>query len=354
MPSPSALRTGDAAQRSSAGTGPTRWRVTGAVAVGVVGLGAVAALAVGVVALLVGGGVQLARPGLPDAGDLTRWGLPLVRVLGDVAAACTVGLLAGGAMLTPNPGRDLLEHTRRLVRLGGHAGAAWCAAAVTTALLTISDVTGVPLLELPDRVAPGTLWDVSQTRALLEAAVAAAVVAIGARLVRTHLGAAGLAVLAVLALGPALFTGHAGHGASPVLASAGLAVHVVAASLWVGGLATVLVLARASGPVLTATVSRYSTMALVCYLLVGVSGLGSAWLRLGGVPDLTTGYGTIMLGKIVVFGALGAVGVRHRRRTVPLVRRGQRGALVRLVLVESAVMLLAITLAVALARTPVP
>ena len=38
---------------------------------------------------------------MDDAGAITRWGLPIVRVLNDVAAALTVGLLVLAAVALP-------------------------------------------------------------------------------------------------------------------------------------------------------------------------------------------------------------------------------------------------------------
>lgn len=324
------------------------------VVVGLAVAGVVVAALVGTVALLVGGGVQLPRPGLPDAGGATRWGLPLARVLGDLAAAATVGLLVGGVVLVPNRGRVLQGQARRLVLLGGRAAAVWCALTVSTAVLTVSDVTGVPLRDLSTLVDPDVVLALPQIRAALLTATMTAVVALAARAAGTHLAAAVVLVLTVLALTPGLTSGHSGHGSSPVLASSVLVVHVVAVSVWVGGLGVVLLLARAPGPVLTAAVTRYSPVALVCYLLVGLSGLASGWLWLGGVQDLATGYGAIVLAKTVAFGVLGLLGAGHRRRTLPLLRQGRAGALTRLAAVELTVMLLAITLAVVLSRTPVP
>ena len=65
-------------------------------------------------------------PGLPDAGPLVRWGLPLVRAVHDVAAALTVGLLVLAATIIPErtahepPGhRHAAGPSARGRRLGG-------------------------------------------------------------------------------------------------------------------------------------------------------------------------------------------------------------------------------------------
>ena len=59
-------------------------------------------LAALVLALLLAGGAPAAPvPGLPDAGPLTAWGLPVVTLLARVAAVLTIGSLLVGAVLVP-------------------------------------------------------------------------------------------------------------------------------------------------------------------------------------------------------------------------------------------------------------
>jgi putative copper resistance protein D len=63
-----------------------------------------------VVALVVGGGeYQPSVPGLPDAGGLVGWGLPLVRLLAVGAAVMTVGWLLAAAVLDPQGRKGAVE-----------------------------------------------------------------------------------------------------------------------------------------------------------------------------------------------------------------------------------------------------
>ena len=102
--------------------------------------------AVAVLALTLGGAVQEPLPGLPDAGPLARWGLPVVRGLHDAAAAVTVGLLVLAALLLPATAgrpRDELHGLRlRAVRLAGGTAAGWAVAAAAVLVLTYADVVG--------------------------------------------------------------------------------------------------------------------------------------------------------------------------------------------------------------------
>ena len=138
------------------------------------------ALAAGVVALLVGGGRPEPAPaGLPDAGPLVGWALPLVKLVVDLAAVATVGLLLAAAVLLPSA-KDLLgAAATRAARLAAVTGAVWSAAALALLVLTYADIIGVPLSDALDA---GQLWrfavELAQGRAWAVTAVTAAVAAV--------------------------------------------------------------------------------------------------------------------------------------------------------------------------------
>lgn len=137
-----------------------------------------------------------------------------------------------------------------------------------------------------------------------------------------------LATAALLALG--VFPGLTGHAAAAESA-AGLvlatdALHVWAASGWIGGLATVLYLewtwrrSEAGGSLLPALVPPFSTVAMICVGTLALTGTVSAWITL---PDLATlfapGYGRILLLKLAFVGVvLGLGGLNFRVLTPPL------------------------------------
>ena len=52
-------------------------------------------------------------------------------------------------------------------------------------------------------------------------------------------------------------------------------------------------------------------------MLVAVSGLVNAYLRLGGLGNLATTYGLLVIGKATALIVLGAAGWLHRRTTIP-------------------------------------
>jgi copper transport protein len=135
---------------------------------------------------------------------------------------------------------------------------------------------------------------------------------------------------AFLAVTPAL----AGHATTqhPVALLAPLdVVHVVAMSAWIGGLIALLAAVPAAtrtihgaaerSVLLSATVSRFSTVALASVAALLVSGTVQSIVHLRSFGDLVhTAFGRAVLIKIGLVVALLALGAINRRRSVPRLR----------------------------------
>ncbi|GAA5061054.1 putative copper resistance protein D [Thermocatellispora tengchongensis] len=323
---------------------------------GVVAVGA-AAVVVYVVLRVGGGAPEPGIEGLPDAGPVTGWGLPLLRVGADLCAAGTLGALVVGVVLCPVPGagRAAVDAVR-CVRVAGGWALGWALCSAAGYVLTISSFMALPpaqVLGSAEFLGLGVMF--SEGKVLLVTLALAAVVAAGARVPVTR--GRGLALLAV-ALGailPVAFVGHAASADNHDIAASALMTHLVAVAIWVGGLAAVLACLRDS-ELLGVVLPRFSTLALGCFAAVAVSGVASAWVRMGPADNLwDTGYGRFVLVKTAVLVALGAFGHAHRRRTVRFAGdRGRRRTFARLAAGEIVLMAAAIGLAVGLSRTPPP
>ncbi len=317
-------------------------------------------------ALTLGGGAPQEVPaGLPDPGPVTGWALPGVRLLSDLAAIATVGLILTGVLLLPSPHGELAGLSLRSVRTAGLAAAAWAVLSLVFSVLTVSDVFAVPLSGAFDpALLGGFALDTSPGRALLAQSVLASIVAVWSRLTLSTREAAVLLGLALAALVPPVLTGHSAASGAHYLAVVSLLVHVVAASLWVGGLLGLAWVAWRGSKRLPAGLRRYSALAAWCLAVVAVSGVVNAAVRLGEPTALvTTAYGVLVLGKAAALLALGAFGWVHRRRTVAdlglldadtIPDRRMRLDFVRLAGLELLVMAATVSLAVALSRTPTP
>lgn len=207
-------------------------------------------VAVLVAVLLAGGGAPEPAPsGLPSAGPVTGWGLPISRLVADVSAVAAAGflLVAGVLLPTQHPGRRLDPLVARAVWRAAVTAAVWALAATAATSLTVSHVLGRPVTEI---MRPSTLGgyatSLPQARALVVQALAAIIVAAFAGLVRSGRGSLALLCVAGAGLVPPLLTGHVASADLYGLAVASLLVHVWAAAVWVGGLGVLVWVAFAS------------------------------------------------------------------------------------------------------------
>ncbi len=327
------------------------------------------ALAVLVVVLLAGGGAPAPVPaGLPDPGPVTGWGLPTSRVLADLFGLATVGLLMAPGLLLPSSAKVLTRPGFGAAQLAVRTAVLWAVAVAVELVLTTSDITGLPLGQALD---PAQLrsfaTQVPQGRALLVQLVLTMVVAVVARSTLTSSRAALATALAVVAVAPPTLTGHSAASGNHELAVASLMVHVICASLWVGGLLALLWVAVVPSRSAEAgldrdglglALARFSVLAGVCWVGVGVSGVVNAAVRLDGIGAFfSTSYGVLVLCKVAALVVLGGFGWWHRKHTVEQLRRDSRGTVprfVRVAAVEVLVMAATVGLAVGLSRTPTP
>ncbi|GAA2966826.1 cytochrome c oxidase assembly protein [Actinokineospora diospyrosa] len=279
--------------------------------------------------------------GLPNPGAFVRYGLPSVRVLAEVAAVLVVGALLAAAVLVPQ--RD----SGRAARVAGTFAGWWALLAAAMVVLTVADALGQTVVGVLPLLGPA-VGQLSVALAWLVVANLAALVWVGVRLQVKPLA---LLVLSLIGVAPVALTGHSSAGGDHDIASDSLMLHVVAMSLWVGGLVALLVLVNRS---YAATAARvYSAVALGCWLAVVATGVVNASLRLS-FADLGTQYGLLIVAKTAAALLLGLFGYLHRTRTLRMMDAGRPRALLQLGAVEVLVMLATIGLAVGLSRTSGP
>lgn len=332
-------------------TDPLPWGVIGVVAVSATALMAV------LVGLVLGGGAE--APLLSDPGVVVRYGLPIAKLLGTLGAAGAIGglLLALLALAPERP------EFGRALDVAAASAAVWTLASALSGFLTFLAIYAQPITFDPQFGA--LLSNFFSTRELGQAWLAttlmAAVVTVLCFALRSPALLAGVAVIAVAALWPVAQTGHAGGTADHDAAVTAVYLHSVFAAMWVGGLLTIVLIRSALAERLPIVLARYSTIALVAFIVVASSGLVSAQLRMGGVEALGTPYGLLVAAKVLALIGLGAFGAAYRRSiirrldsTVAAGAAAPRSAFWIIVTAELALMGAASGLAAALARTPTP
>ena len=106
-----------------------------------------------------------------------------------------------------------------------------------------------------------------------------------------------------------------------------------------------------------AVLRRYSAVALLGFLLVAISGVLNAAVRLHGFSDLGTSYGLLIVAKACLTALLGLAGAAHRLWLIPRVEDGRLSAfrgIWQVIAAELIIMAGAAGLAVTLSRTAPP
>jgi cytochrome c oxidase assembly factor CtaG/putative copper export protein len=300
----------------------------------------------------------LTATGLPDPGPVTTLGLPFVRAAGEVAAVLAVGAFLFAAFLVPPQKNGVLDADGyRAVRIGTVATGAWAVCAALLVPLTISDVSGQPITA---HLNPATVWSLASLINIasawrLTALLAAAVMLASLPVLRwswTPL----LLLASLTTLIPLGLTGHSAAGGSHDLATNSLLIHLVAASLWAGGLLALLAHVVRGGQHADLAARRFSSIALWCFAAMAVSGIVNALVRVLPSDLLTTDYGRLVLAKFIALCLLGVVGWRQRRAGVVALQAdsNSRSALIRLALIEALIFGVTFGIAVGLGRTPPP
>ncbi len=338
------------------GTTPRPDTAPSSVAAPAAGIGTwilIAAVATALTATWFGGGLA-ALEGFDDGGVLARWGLPVAKGTHNIAAALTIGLLLMAGTIIPE--RNNTDRRRAACRVAVGTGTVWVLAGTTYLLLLLSNISGIAISSPMFTGQLPMVWQIELFRIFLFSvlfALGATLLAVGARTTTSISWAAALAVvsLAILSLG-----GHAAGAAAHDTAVNSLAVHIIAASVWLGGLGALVILRRKLGADFGVSVERYSLLAGWCYGGVLISGVVAGSLRMETPADLTSKYGTILGIKVLVIAVLGLAGWRMRRRFVGKLTENpaNRWAFAQLAVVELTLMGLAVGSGVGLARTAPP
>ncbi|TLP52333.1 copper resistance D family protein [Microbispora triticiradicis] len=299
-----------------------------------------------------------AAPGIPMPGAVVEYGLPVVRVVLDLAATAALGL----SLLPKLLGFDDPDRTEPVAARARHWAVAfslvWCAAALLSAVLGAAEIMpgGAPdVAAYVNGIGSGQGMIVSASCALASAAVGMLAVRFGEKVpAELRVLVAGFGLL------PLPVTGHASNWYWHDLSMVSMELHVIGACAWVGGLVALGVLLPRDRDLLAPTLPRFSRLATYALLVVGLSGLFNGLVELALSPGetlpgslVTTRYGWLVIAKAVLTGVIALLGANIRWRLLPAIARREPTAFAAWAALEVTVMGLAFGVAVALTRTPV-
>lgn len=346
---------------------------------------------------------------LADAGALVRWGLPVAESLQNFSMAATMGSLVFALGVVPRfldaaRGRinvnmahatDAAQRQKNLHRtehpaftrtltLACAAAITWTIAAIAVLIFSYADISGRSpsggadyTSELISYITTIDSGKQEATSIIVAATVATLVFAV--RSLTGLLLTLGLSLVGIVAMA---LGGHSSGGDDHMGAVNSLGLHLLGVVLWCGGLMVLAFISRditgedagtgtlAEGqrgaasassrrvPLAVAVLRRYSVLALFGFVLVVLSGVVNALVRMNSLGDLfTTTYGALVLAKLMLTLVLGAFGAVHRLRLIPMMQSGLTSAARGLwyaIACELVLMGATSGLAVSLSRTPPP
>jgi len=314
----------------------------------------IVAFVVVIAGLRFGGGA--AAPILLDPGAVVRWGLPIAKLFVNIGLAAALGGLMI-AIFALSPKRDEFNLTLDFAAAGA---AVWTVASAFTGFFTFLAVRNQPidLTNAFGDVLASFLTVTELGQAWLATVLIAAVVTVLCFAVRNLSGLVFVLVLSVAGLIPMALQGHSGGTADHDAATSAIFLHLVFAALWLGGLLAIAIARPALGKERLAIVlRRYSSVALVSFIVVAASGYVSAEIRVENLGNLLSPYGILVLMKVFALIAMGLFGAVYRNYAIGRLEanpRKSRGWFWWIVSVELAFMGLASGAAAALAATPTP
>ena len=267
---------------------------------------------------------------------------PLVSALGTLnksisffAAISLVGVLLSLSFFLLEREGELQESALRLRNIGRVLAGVWFLTSAFQIILTLANILGT---SLSSALEPTTLSSfvrqIDLGRFLAFQTLLAGIVFICLAFIRRVLPATILLGISLLALVAPVFQSHSAASGSHSLAIGSLVVHVIALSLWVGGVFALVLLKDADRKV---ALPRFSQLALWAAIAVVASGLINAWTRLNFASAWSSSYARIVIAKSLLTLILLAIGYRNRKSLAKSDKTGWN-LLSRVILVEALIM----------------
>ncbi len=268
-----------------------------------------------------------------------------------IAAFAVVGaLLAMAFLLVENQGK-LQEGALKVRKRATAFAGIWLVASVLHIFLTLANILGTSFADALERnTVRSFLTQVDLGQYLGVQTLLIAVIALAIRFVRSVLAAAMLLLFSLITLIIPIFQSHSAASGSHQLAIGSLIVHVVALSLWVGGIFAIVALPDSDRKF---ALPRFSQMALWTAIAVVVSGIANAWARLNFMDAWSSGYARIVVLKAALTFVLLFLGYRNRRGLAQGSSTGIK-LIGRFVVVEALIMTTLLFLGSWLAQTEPP
>ena len=283
---------------------------------------------------------------------------PLVSALGTInksisffAAFSLIGvLLALSFFLIERVGK-LESHALQLRNLGRICAGIWFLTSAFQIVITLANILGTSLTEaLNTTTLKSFVTQIELGKYLGFQTLVVGAVLISINFIRGTLSSTVLLLASLVALVAPVFQSHSAASGSHSLAIGSLAIHVIALSLWVGGIFALILINEADRRV---ALPRFSQLALWAAIAVVGSGIANAWARMNFASAWSTSYARIVIAKTVLTIVLLVLAYRNRKSLQAGDRTGWN-LLSRIIVVEAFIMGVTLVLGSWLSATQPP
>lgn len=237
--------------------------------------------------------------------------LEISKFLSLASGITTIGLLLAIAFFLNEIEGKLGDRAKALRSFTSIAALTWAFATGLSIIATLANILGTDLSGALDPtsmrsfISQITLGKYMFAQLCLALLVASVVIRI-----KGVAGANALLLFSLAAIIAPVFESHSASSGSHALAIGSLVVHVVAISLWVGGLVAITFLKADDR---TIALPRFSALALWAAIAVSASGTANAWARLNFQSAWSSDYARLVFLKILLTAALIFFGYLNRR-----------------------------------------
>ena len=187
----------------------------------------------------------------------------------------------------------------------------WFIGSIGTIVLTLSTILASSIQEALDPIVLRSfVTQITLGRYLAIQALVALIVLIAAVKIRSVVSTAALMLFALVGITAPVFQSHAASSGSHMLVVGSLVIHVIALSLWVGGIFAIAFLSSTDRVI---AVPRFSQLALWSAIAVVLSGVINAWARLNFVAAWDSAYARVVIAKSIATIVLIGFGYLHRK-----------------------------------------
>ena len=261
-----------------------------------------------------------------------------------LSATLTIGLLISIIFFVGNQNGVLRSEYLGLRKKAATAALSWALLSAIFIVATLASVLDVGITNALDfTMLRSFLTQISLGKFLAFQTIGALLVSIWIGRTKRITHAAIVLLIAFSALSAPIFQSHSSSGGSHLVAIGTLLVHVVAITMWVGGLISIVINREIDRKF---ALPRFSQLAMWAAISVVASGLINAWIRMNFANAWQGAYAVLITEKVVLTVIL--LGFAS------IARKSLSGSINKLLAFESAVMILTIFIGTLLSQTNPP